>query len=279
MEQIYIQTSDNYQLTGHIFKHHSPERVTIIHGATGVPSGYYKPFASWLCEQKNSHVIIYDYRDSALENSQELKKSSVLMSDWGMIDQASVLDYCIRNFPELETHVIGHSLGGMCLSHQPNSGRVTSHIAVNAGPAYWPKHPWHFIPQVIAFWYLIGPLATKLFGYMPGKIIGLKADLPKDVYWQWRRWCTNPGFFEKDWGSILEKPDLTKTTCPVRLVATSDDVMIPPPRVKALAKYFPNSKINYHEIIPKSINVKEIGHIGIFARRNSAAWPQILGQD
>lgn len=277
MEVVSFQTSDGWQLKGQLLKYENPERITIIHAATGVPSGYYKSFAKWLSEENRTHVLIYDYRDSTLESLAELKNSQVKMSDWGIQDQSTALDYALKEFPELEPHTIGHSLGGMCLSHHKNSHHVVSHISVNAGPAYWKNHPWHYTLQVILFWFLLGPVATKIFGYMPGKLIGLNANLPKEVYWQWRRWCVNTKFFEVDWGQVIEKPDLSTVTCPVRLVATKDDVMIPPNCVKALSKYFPNAQINYHEIDPKSSNLRQIGHIGIFSRKNAAVWPQIIG--
>lgn len=277
MEAISFQTSDGWHLNGQLLKHENPERITLIHAATGVPSGYYKSFAKWLSRQNRTHVVIYDYRDSTLENFAKLKKSQVKMSDWGIQDQSAALDYALKEFPGLEPHTIGHSLGGMCLSHHKNAQHVVSHIAVNAGPAYWKNHPWHYTLQVILFWFLLGPVATKIFGFMPGKLIGLNANLPKEVYWQWRRWCVNTKFFEIDWGQVIEKPDLSTVCCDVRLIATKDDVMIPPDCVKALSKYFPCAEITYHEIDPKISNLKQIGHIGIFSRKNAAVWPQIIG--
>lgn len=278
MEPVTFITEDKIEIKGELIHHDDPSGVTIIHGATGVPMGYYRPFAKWLSGERNHHVLIYRYRDSELKTASELKKAKTSMSDWGMSDQSAALDFAITQFPQLTVHTIGHSLGGMCLPYHRNAEKVKSHVAVNAGPAYWKSHPWHYVPQVILFWHVLGPFVTKLFGYMPGKLIGLNVDLPSRVYWQWRRWCNNPRFYEIDWGKTIDRPDLSRVKCDVHLVSTKDDVMIPPWQVAKLARYFPAASVEHTTIEPKNLGLKSIGHIGIFAKRSAAAWPYITRQ-
>ncbi len=59
-----FETADKVQLNGQLFEHPNPNGVTILHGATGVPTGYYMAFAAWYGEQKRHHVLIYAYRDT-----------------------------------------------------------------------------------------------------------------------------------------------------------------------------------------------------------------------
>ncbi len=275
MRAVSIPTSDDSVLEGFVFQQENANGVTILHGATGVPAKYYFPFAQWLQAEQNEIVLVYNYRDSNLP-PKKLAKSPIKMSDWGIDDQSAVLDFVLAAYPDMPVKTIGHSLGGMCLPYHRSAHRVQRHIAVNSGPALWWAHPWHFIPQVILFWFLLGPLATWILGYMPGKRLGLNMDLPPQVYWQWRRWCTNPGFFEIDWGKVIVKPDFSRVRCPVHLVSVSDDVMIPPNRVRELARYYPHADISYREIIPSKSGLKSIGHIGIFSSRCSSVWPQML---
>ena len=277
MREVTFTAEDRIELTGHLFETDNPKSIFVIHPATGVPELYYEPFARWLCENQNACVLTYEYRDMANATPASMRASNTSMTDWGIHDQSAAVEFASVEFAGLQIHTIGHSLGGMCLPFHRNCEKVASHIAVNAGPAYWLSHPAGFMLQVILFWFLLGPLVTFLFGYMPGKLIGLNADLPREVYWQWRRWCINRQFFEIDWGKSIKHTDLTRVTCPVRLISTQDDLMIPPWQVKKLATYFPNADVEYFEISPQKFGLKSIGHIGIFSKRNRATWPEMLG--
>ncbi|MEM9279920.1 MAG: alpha/beta fold hydrolase [Pseudomonadota bacterium] len=276
MQPVQFETEDGVTIGGELIGSDNPDGVSVFHGATGVPMRYYKPFAKWLSSERNHIVLIYSYRDSERVAASDLRRSKSNMSDWGIRDQSAALDFVLKEFPDLPVHTIGHSLGGMCLPYHPNAGKVETHIAVNAGPAYWKNHPWHYMPQVILFWYIVGPLATWFFGYMPGKMIGLNANLPPEVYWQWRRWCTNTRFYEIDWNRIIEPPDFSKVTCKVKLVSTQDDVMIPPSQVQKLARYFPKAAVNFEMIVPETVGLKAIGHIGIFSEKSKAAWQSVI---
>ncbi|MEM7216000.1 MAG: alpha/beta fold hydrolase [Pseudomonadota bacterium] len=278
MTPVEFETDDKVQVRGEVFEHENPEGVSIIHGATGVPMGYYRSFAKWLCDERRHHVLIYSYRDSEIKDIAKLRASTCDMRDWGVHDQSAALDYVLNAFPDLPVHTIGHSLGGMCLPYHKNADKVQSHVAVNSGPAYWRNHPWHFIPKVILFWFVLGPVLARILGYLPGSLFGVKTNLPPEVYWQWRRWCSNPDFFEIDWNSRMEPPDFSRVSCSVSLVGTADDDMIPPYQVRKLAKYFPNASIAFKSINPTAIGLKSIGHIGIFAPRCEVAWPAIIDQ-
>ncbi|MBO6816142.1 MAG: alpha/beta fold hydrolase [Rhizobiaceae bacterium] len=278
IETVRMKTADGGCIKGEIHLHQAPAATVVVHGATGVPMGYYRKFAAWLGNHHQCHVLIYAYRDSDLKAPQKLRASRVSMSDWGVDDQTAALEYMLGNYPHLPLHTIGHSLGGMCLPFHEQANRVATHTAVNAGPAYWKDHPLWFMPQVIMFWFLLGPLATRLFGYFPGKLIGLKSDLPANVYWQWRRWCTNPSFYEVDWGKKINRPEPGRIAVPVHLVSTSDDHMIPPFKVQQLARYFPDALTSYTCIEPTYLGLKEVGHIGIFSSRNRDIWPILAKQ-
>ncbi len=253
-----------------------PRAVAVLHGATGVPAGYYGPFADWMAAQRRVHVLIYDYRDTGWSADGPVRRSRARMSDWGVGDQSAALDHALATFPDLPVWTIGHSLGGMCLAFHENADRIERHIAIASGPAHWTRHPWHFMPQVLAFWFLIGPLATRLRGYLPGAALGLKANLPAGVFWQWRRWCTSRGFHRVDWGGVMPEPQPGRVRCPVELVAFEDDVMIPPDRVRALAAFYPLAEISFRSIAPRAVGLKGIGHVAGFARRSAAAWPRMV---
>jgi predicted alpha/beta hydrolase len=257
-----------------------PQRAIVIHPATGVPQSYYAKFARWLTTTHGAVVLTYDYRDMGLSALGPLKDARSDMADWGLKDQSAALDLLISRYPALPVWVVGHSLGGMFASWHERADRVERVIAVAAGPAYFLNHPARFLPLVLLFWLVLGPVTTRLFGYLPGKHSGIGADLPARVFWQWRRWCLSKTFHQVDWGHSMPVPDFSRYKGEATLVAIADDVMIPPPRVRLLARYYPAAaRIEYREIEPESIGASGIGHLRVFSERCKAAWPQIMAQN
>lgn len=254
-----------------------PAVAIVLHGATGVPRDYYARFARWVADTKQAAVLIYDYRDSGHSARGPVRAARATMGDWGVVDQNAALDFICHEFPDLPVEVIGHSLGGMFLPFHSQAGRVREMIAVGSGPAYWRRHPRGFLPQVLAFWFLAGPLLTRIMGYMPGRLLGMGTDLPANVYWQWRRWCTSRRFYRVDWGKTLPNPDPARVTCKVRLIGVLDDPMIPPPVVRDLAAFYPHADVRHQVIAPADAGVRAIGHLRVFSERCRAAWPLIIG--
>ncbi len=254
----------------------SPRRVIALNGATGVPHGYYARFAAWLCETEQAVVLTYDYRDFGASAGGSLRTSRATMADWGFGDQSAAADFLLETYPDLPLWVIGHSLGGLFVPFYAQAERVERVIAVASGPAHWTGHPLHYLPTVLLFWWVLGPLATALLGYTPGRLLGFGSDLPKGVFWQWRRWCLSQRFYRPDWGGALPQPRFEAVRCPVTLVSVSDDVMLPPKTVARLQNFYPNADVDHRTITPASIGARQIGHIRLFADRNAAAWPSIL---
>ncbi|MEO0321012.1 MAG: alpha/beta fold hydrolase [Pseudomonadota bacterium] len=259
-----------------MIEHPEASGVSVLHGATGVPLTYYAAFAQWLSEEKNHHVLFYEYRDSGDLTKAQIRQSKATMADWGITDQSAALDYAIEMFPHLPIHTIGHSLGGFCMPFHKNAHKVVTHTTVNSGLAYWPTHPWGYMVQVIMFWFVLGPLAVKLLGYLPGVLLGMKSNLPPNVYWQWRKWCTNPDLHQIEWDKGLPQPDLDKFTGKLTIIGTKDDSIIPPNRVFILDRFFPAATVEKRLIDPAEYGLKAVGHIAIFAKRNAKIWPDII---
>lgn len=252
----------------------APTATIVIHCATGVPQGYYRHFAAWVAERFAALVLTYDYRDFGQSETGTMRASTATMVDWGLHDQSAALDYLVARYPDLPVDVIGHSLGGQMLPFHAQAHRVRRLIAVASGLPYWSKHPAPYMPQVIAFWFLLGPPLVATLGYLPGKIAGLGADLPSGVYWQWRRWCVRHDYFLNDPKTPL--PDMAPITAEVSLIALADDVMVPPPRVEALGRVYPAAEVQFDVISPGDLGLSSIGHIAPFSRKRAAVWPVLV---
>ncbi len=269
--------SGEARLAGTLFHTARPaQAVAILNGATGVPHSYYRHFAAWLAREKGIACLTYDYRDFGASAKGPARTSRATMADWGVHDQFAAREAAARMLPDLPIWVIGHSLGGLALPFQPNPGQVARMITVASGPVHTSDHPWRYQPVARAFWFLYGPLLVATLGYLPGKALGLGADLPAGVYWQWRRWCTSRGFNAGDFGTALPLPDLTGVTAPITFVAIEDDVMVPPAAVWRLMRYYEGADRQQRLIKPAEFGLKRVGHIGFFRRDHVRLWEAVV---
>ncbi|MEO0912915.1 MAG: alpha/beta fold hydrolase [Pseudomonadota bacterium] len=264
-------------LTGQLFlPTGAAQAAVVIHGATGIPQSYYRHFAHWLAHRKSVAVLTYDYRDFGASSVTPVARSRATMADWGLHDQQAARDWLSSRFPDAPIWVIGHSLGGFMLPYQKRHTHIARVITVASGPVHVRDHPWHYQVQARLFWYVHGPLLTRLLGYLPAKLSGLGADIPGPVYWQWRRWCTSRAFTDVDVGKSLPKADWRGPEAHVKFVAIADDQMIPPATVWRLMEAYPGCYKRQLTIRPKDYGLTRIGHLSAFARRNQAVWDDIV---
>ncbi|WP_170774697.1 serine aminopeptidase domain-containing protein [Ruegeria lacuscaerulensis] len=255
-----------------------PKTVVVIHAATGVPRDYYQHFAHWLAAEQGMACLTYDYRDFGHSLTGRLQDSQVTMADWALIDMPAARAEMRKRFPDAEQWSIGHSVGGMLGPVQPDIAQIDRMICVCSGLVTLSDHPWPYKALAGLFWYGHAPLVVKAAGYLPGRALGFGADLPARVYWQWRKWCTAPTNYLPDLGKTLPEAHWAGQDVPVDLIAFDDDQVVPPKAVWRLAElYGPNARRRL--LSPSDFGVKEIGHIGVFARRNAAVWPHLIAQD
>lgn len=256
-----------------------PLAVVVLNGATGVPMGFYRHFAEWLARERQMACLIYDYRDFGASQTKPLSQSDVSMADWAMIDQPAAREAMRQHLPGVPLWVIGHSLGGMMLPLQDGIEDIERVIGVASGLVHHSEHPWPYQALARTFWFVIGPTAVRVVGYLPGKKLRFGADLPPNVFWQWRKWCTSKPFFYDEFGESLPTPDWGKCGAPVRLVSFEDDSVMPPNSVRKLAGLYGVKNVTLQKITPADHGSAKIGHLGVFSRANSAVWPTLIGDD
>lgn len=255
-----------------------PRAAMVLHGATGVPQHFYSKFATWLAETQNIACLTYDYSDFGRSLKGDIRLSRVTMFDWGARDQPAAQAALAIRFPNAPLWVMGHSLGGFMVPFHEGAGRIDRLITVASGPVHVSDHPWSYWFQAQAFWNGPVPLLTKLMGYVPGEKFKFGANLPASVYWQWRRWCTTKGFILSEIGSTLPMPDWNAMKAPMRIVAIEDDPLVPPHTVWRLMQYYPQARKVQYTLRPKASGLGKVGHLGVFSRRNAAAWPMLIAE-
>ena len=250
--------------------------AVVLHGATGVPAGYYRAFADWLAAERDLAVLTYDYRDFAASARGPLNRSRATMADWGLRDQAAALATLGDLVPGVPRWVIGHSLGGLWLGFHPGMAGVERVVTVGSGLVHVSDHPFPFRLAARAFWHGPVPVLARALGYAPGHRLGFGADLPLGVYHDWRRWCLTPGFYLSDLGRRLPAPDTRLVTARMRIVAMADDAWVPPAAVWRLMALYPGAEKRQLVLRPADHGLARIGHLGAFHRSNSMVWPALV---
>ncbi len=252
-----------------------PVAVAVLHGATGVPMGYYRAFAEWLAAERDVAVLTYDYRDFGQSARGPVQRAKATMADWGLRDQPAALAAAAAIVPGTPRWVIGHSLGGVMLAFHPGMAGVARTVVVASGPVHLSDHPAGFGVLARVLWYGMAPVAAMM-GYLPGSRLGLGMDLPLGVYRDWRRWCTTRGFHLAEVGHRLPLPDAGAVRGDMRVVAVADDAWVPPAAVWRGMAMYPHALKRQVVLRPAEHGLARIGHLGAFARRNAAVWPLLV---
>ncbi|RWR44354.1 alpha/beta fold hydrolase [Sinirhodobacter ferrireducens] len=248
----------------------------VLHGATGVPQRFYRHFAGWAAA-RGIGVLTYDYRDFGESQHRPMRDSDAIFADWAVRDQAAAQRKLAEIAPDGPLWVLGHSLGGLGIPFHGYPERTEKIVTVGAGIGHFTDHPWSYRPKVLAFWFALGPLATAVAGYMPGKRLLLGADLPAGVYWQWRRWCTRRDFFNGDIGVSLPEPNYALSGPEVRICVARDDVVVPPVAVRRYADALAPAGAVYRCFTPADYGLSRLNHIEFLARDNQPVWADLLG--
>lgn len=277
IEPVEFRADDGVALKGTIYRPNASDRVVVLSGGTGIPEGFYRRFATWIATEKNMACLTYSYRDMKDPTPRKLRASKATMADWGILDGQAARDAARAAFPDLEQWVIGHSLGAMCLSKQPRLDGITRVITICSGLVDQGRHPFPFRLLVYLFWHVVGPASTWMMGYLPGKTIGLGSTVPATAFWQWRRWCTaGPAGVLAD--TSLPPSDWARSGAPVRIVATTDDLICPLVCAQNLQNAFEGAQVDHLTIDPSDKGAKALGHLGLFSRVGQPWWDEILAE-
>ena len=256
----------------------APVAAVVLNGATGVPQGFYRAFATWLAEERGIACLTYDYRDFGASARGHVRRSRATMADWALADQPAARAEMRRRLPGVPLWVIGHSLGAMLMPLQDGIGDVERMIGVASGLVHHQDHPWPYQGLARLFWFGHVPLLVRALGYLPGRVSGFGVDLPGPVYWEWRRWCTSAYSFYPEFGAGLPQPDWRQSGAPVELIALADDPVAPPVSVAKLVGLYGVEATRFRVLAPERFGLKQVGHLGAFARRNRAIWPELIAK-
>jgi predicted alpha/beta hydrolase len=270
MQAVTLKTKNNVSIQGYWFTpqglDESPIKGRIvIASAMGVAQAYYQAIAEWLSEQGYC-VLTFDCSGMGESRDKHLKEYQSDILDWATQDYSAALQFVLNTYPESPIYWLGHSLGGQVFPLVDNIEQVSKVITVSSGTGYWKHNAPALRKKAPLFWYFIMPVATSLFGYFPGKRIGMVGDLPKQVIYQWRRWCLHPDYCVGVESENV-KAKFQQINVPLTSITFTDDEMLSLTNMRDLHALFGNKNKELKEVHPEQVGEKSIGHLGFFKEK------------
>ena len=276
-----FNASDGTPLVGALFEPTGkPHSALLIAGALGVNQSFYAAFASWLA-QRGHLVMTFDLRGMGVSRQPQHKHSlrglDIDMLGWARLDFAAAVRHLVALNGGLQIALMGHSLGmhHAAMTDAATQASISKVVCVAAGAGYWRNWVLRARRSAPLMLHLAGPLFTPLFGYFPGKRLGMVDDLPAPVMRQWSRWCKHPDFA---WGLEPDKvmPSLQTAHFAITAFSFTDDDAISLACTQKLLVVLPNAPSQLQVVSPSDVGLAKIGHVGAFRRAGEAAlWPML----
>lgn len=270
-EAVHFASHDGTSLHGRWFAPPGPPWAgVLVAAAMGVEAEYYAPFARWLAAQ-GAAVLSFDYRGiGESRGAGSLRGLRADIDVWTADEDAALLELARRS-AGAPLAIVGNSLGAQVAASLPSRERLRGLVAVSMGSGYVGHLVPRFKPQARLFLHLVGPLASRLWGYFPGKRLGVVGDLPLGVMRQWRRWCLSPEYLLSAEGRHAL---YRGAGFPVVSLYAADDEMLGEAGARMMFEAHGNGRA-FEVLRPE--DGPRIGHLGLFKDRHRARhWPRLL---
>jgi predicted alpha/beta hydrolase len=278
MKAEVIRAVDGTEIAARVYEPDSPDRGSVvIGGAMGVRQDYYAPFAQWLATQ-GWRVTTFDYRGSGESgpSGSGLKGFKADLFDWTR-DYEAAIDNAQAALPDRPLYLLGHSLGAQLPGLLNNQHKVSGMLSVAAGSGYWRDNAPQLKRIVPYFWFVLVPIATRLFGYFPGKKLRKVGDLPAGVIMQWRKWCLSPRYSVSAEGEAVRQ-GYANARFPVHALSITDDELMTLRGTHNLIDLYENAPRHVERVAPTDLGVRRLGHFGPFrAEHEAKLWPRMAG--
>jgi len=254
----------------------APRASIVIGGAMGVRQSFYEPFAQWLAQQQGLRVWTFDYRGSGdSRGNAPLRGFEADLFDWAR-DYEAVIDTAKAALPDEPLYLLGHSLGAQLPGFLQRPEQVAGLVSIAAGSGYWRENSPKLKRSILYFWFVVVPLATRLWGYFPGRKLKKIGDLPRGVILQWRRWCLNPRYSVGAEGALALQ-SYGRVRFPVLALSMTDDELMTLAGTESLVSFYAGAPSAVERIAPADVQARRIGHFGFFREQFSQSlWPSTV---
>jgi len=267
-----IRTKDGKNIEARVYvPTEDSNRVIVISPSAHATQTFYYDIACFFRNQKFA-VVTFDFRGTGDSAPTSLKGFKANLENWAQQDIDAVLRYVKNQFPKQELIFLGHGIGGEIIGLAPASQFINRIVLVSCALSCtrlrrWREKLWIGVMKTFA------KAISWLFGYFPGKELGILSDLPKGVMNEWIHWCDNAN------GLFDDFPDhnYRKLQVPLLAFSFSDDWRSQQNGVKALLQHFSSACVSWYHIHPKQIGKRKVNHSGFFKMTSEKTlWQPVL---
>ena len=251
---------------------HSLGLTFLMLSATGAKQSYYKKFAEHF-SARGVDVYTFDYCGIARSLTGRIKDSEATMGSWGIYDLTAMIGHVKAAHPESKLITIGQSVGGQIVGMSPASAEVHGIVNVGSQSGYW--NLWTFPKSIVLYlnWIMLITI-TRIFGYFPGKKMGIMENLPRDVALEWARWGRSSNYLFDHYPT----DQLFHHTLEIPLLAYSfsDDNSAPRQAVEWLNARYSKCRVDHRHVNPSDLGLRSIGHFGFFREKCKVLWEEMF---
>src|SRR5262249_49260627 len=257
--ELVFEAADGRKLSGTVREPARAVGAVVVASATGVPRRIYAPLAAHLAAADLA-VFTFDYRGIGDSRDRPLRAEPARMEDWGRLDLEGALRWMRGHHPELPLVVLGHSAGGQLIGLAPSARHLAGALTVGAQLGWSGHWPWPARGLMLAFWYALIRVLSRLVGFLPMAALGQGENLPRGVALQWAEWGRRRHYLFDALGPEV-RATYAALRFPLRAIHIGDDAYAPRSGVAALAAFYGGPR-EVLSIVPAEIGVRSIGPFG-----------------
>ena len=252
-----------------------PTSVVVVHPATATPQRYYAGFAEAIAA-RGAAALTYDFRGTG-RSGDPRRFRHLRMRDWMDQDVPAVAQWAAQRFPDIPHRAVGHSIGGHALALGNGVRDVDRFVLVSSHLGVTQEiEPVGERLRVVLILRVVGPVVSRVLGYMPGRRLGLGEDIPAAAMIEWGQWSRLPHYFYDD-DTMDAAASAATVDADVLAVGASDDAWASPHQMDALTAPMTRAQVERRTVTPEQVGVSRLGHHGLLSRRaGDAAWDPIL---
>ncbi len=269
-----VQCEDGVKLKATLTEAKEPRAAVMIAPATGIKRGFYQALAAHLANSGIS-AITFDNRGIGDSLKGPIGDCPYDLQQWGELDMPAVLETLKLRYPNLHYHLIGHSAGGQLVGLMSNALDLSSMVTIASSSGSLKNMRGFFKLQAHFFMNVFIPLNNLLWGHTKSSWVGMGESLPAKVAAQWSEWCNGSGYVQMAFGKSITKHLYDDITMPSVWYYAADDPIAVFTNVAEMSKVYKNMPTQIVELDPKNSEIKEIGHMKFFSRKNKQFWPEV----
>jgi predicted alpha/beta hydrolase len=249
----------------------------VIASATGVLQGYYKHFATWMAGH-GYHLTTFDYSGIGASRQGSLRKHKATATTWAEHDLTAVIEHVHATYAPQRIIGLGHSIGGQFFGICKAQDKLSALVLIASQHGHFKNWDQPHRRRIAFQWLMLIPTFTRVFGYFPGKRLGVMEDLPPGMVHEWVKWGRSPGYLFDHVPGARER--YANLRVPLLFWSFTDDHDLAPKRAaEALVQHYVNCRITHEHIHPDDLGVEAIGHFGFFKKGGEEKlWPALLGR-